>query len=218
MDDHAALVSSYFALQALQDEGIAPAGPVGLIAVSDEETGSAYGLEHLLKKRPELFSPDDLILVPDAGEPDGSFIEVAEKSMLWLKVTVQGKQVHGSTPHKGVNALYAAAKMMVATRELAQGFGAADPLFDPMVSTCEPTRKEAGVSNINTVPGRDVFYVDCRILPGITLEEVLAVFTERFEAIAAREGATVELEVVNRMQAAPATDPQSPVVQALTRG
>ncbi len=217
MDDHAALVAGFFALKALKEEGFTPPGPVGLIAVSDEETGSGYGLEHLLKKRPELFSPRDLILVPDVGEPDGGFIEVAEKSIFWLKVTVEGKQVHGSTPHKGVNALYAAARMMVATRELAAGFGAADPLFDPMVSTCEPTRKEAGVSNVNTVPGRDVFYVDCRILPGVDLNRVMAAFEERFGAIAAQEGAKVSLEVVNRLQAPPATDPQAPVVRALVR-
>lgn len=217
MDNHAALVSGFFALKALQDEGLTPPGDVGLIAVSDEETGSAYGLEYLLKKRPELFAPQDLLLVPDVGEPDGGFIEVAEKSMLWLKVTVEGKQVHGSTPHEGVNALYTAARMMVATRELAHGFGAANPLFDPMVSTCEPTRKEAGVANINTVPGRDVFYIDCRILPGVDLDRVMSAFEERFGAIAAEEGAKVSLEPVNRMQAPPATDPQAPVVQALFR-
>ncbi|MBU4573458.1 MAG: M20 family metallo-hydrolase [Proteobacteria bacterium] len=218
MDNHAALVSGFFALKALKEEGIAPAGDVGLIAVADEETGSGYGLEHLLKKRPELFSPQDLILVPDVGDPDGSFIEVAEKSMLWLKVTVHGKQVHGSTPHKGVNALYTAARMMIAARELAKGFGAADPLFDPMVSTCEPTRKEAGVSNVNTVPGRDVFYIDCRILPGVDLNQVMKAFEERFGAIAAEEGATVDLEVVNRLQAPKATDHQAPVVRALVEG
>ena len=218
MDNHAALVSGFFALKALKEEGLTPAGDVGLIAVADEETGSGYGLEYLLKKRPELFSPQDLILVPDVGDPDGSFIEVAEKSMLWLKVTVHGKQVHGSTPHKGVNALYTAARMMIAARELAKGFGAADPLFDPMVSTCEPTRKEAGVSNVNTVPGRDVFYIDCRILPGVDLNQVMQAFEERFGAIAAEEGASVELEVVNRLQAPKATDPQAPVVRALVEG
>jgi len=218
MDNHAALVSGFFALKALREEGLAPPGDVGLIAVADEETGSGYGLEYLLKKRPELFSPQDLILVPDVGEPDGGFIEVAEKSMLWLKVTVHGKQVHGSTPHKGVNALYTAARMMIAARELAAGFGAADSLFDPMVSTCEPTRKEAGVANINTVPGRDVFYIDCRILPGVNLDQVMKAFEERFGAIAAEEGARVEFEVVNRLQAPPATDPQAPVVRALVRG
>ncbi|MCB2227140.1 MAG: M20 family metallo-hydrolase [Desulfarculaceae bacterium] len=216
-DNHAAIVSSLFAIKALKELGITPPGDAGLIAVADEETGSGYGLDYVLDQKPELFAPQDLIIVPDAGEPDGLFIEVAEKSLLWLKVTVLGKQVHGSTPHKGVNALYTAARMMVRTRELASQLGGENPLFDPMVTTCEPTRKEAGVSNINTVPGRDVFYIDCRILPGIPLEDALALFRSEFEAIAAQEGARVEIEPAMYLQAPPATDTEAPVVQALTR-
>lgn len=216
-DNHAAIVSSFFALKAIKELGITPPGDAGFIAVADEETGSGYGLDYVLNQKPELFAPEDLIIVPDAGEPDGLFIEVAEKSLMWLKVTVTGKQVHGSTPHKGVNALYTAARMMVLTRELARRLGGEDPLFDPMVTTCEPTRKEAGVSNINTVPGRDVFYIDGRILPGIPLEEALALFRSEFEAIAAQEGATVTIEPAMYLQAPPATDPEAPVVRALSR-
>lgn len=216
-DNHAGLVSSFLALKALKELGLSPPGPAGFIAVSDEETGSAYGLDYLLRQRPELFSPDDLIVVPDLGEPDGAFIEVAEKSILWLRVEVSGRQVHGSTPHRGVNALYAAARMMVAAREMAAQFGKEDALFDPMVSTCEPTRKEAGVENINTVPGRDVFYLDCRLLPGIALDEALARFRERFGAIAAEEGASVSVEPAMRLQAPPATPAEAPVVAALKR-
>ncbi len=216
-DNHAAIVASFFALKALKEEGVTPPGDAGIIAVADEETGSGKGLDYLLAQRPELFAPEDLIVVPDAGEPDGLFIEVAEKSILWLKVTVLGKQVHGSTPHKGVNALYTAARMMVATPGMAARLGGEDPLFDPMVTTCEPTRKEAGVSNINTVPGRDVFYVDCRILPGNSVDDALELFRSEFGAIAAEEGATVEVEPVMSLQAPPATDPGAPVVKALER-
>ena len=216
-DNNAAIVAAFFALKALRAVGIEPPGDAGIIAVADEETGSGLGLDYLLAQRPELFDQGDLIVVPDAGEPDGLFIEVAEKSILWLKVTVEGKQVHGSTPHKGVNALYAAARMMVATRGLAARLGGEDPLFEPMVSTCEPTRKEAGVSNINTVPGRDVFYVDCRLLPGISVDQALELFRQEFGEIAAQEGAQVTVEAAMSLQAPPATDPQAPVVAALTR-
>lgn len=214
-DNNAALVGSLLAVRALAELGHAPAGPVGLILVADEETGSGHGLDHVLKARPELFSPDDLLIVPDAGNEDGTLIEVAEKSMLWLKVTVTGKQVHGSTPHKGVNALAAAARMMCAVREVRAGFGQTDELFSPPGSTMEPTAKEAGVANINTIPGQDVFYIDCRVLPPIDLKDVLAAFTSRFEAIAAEEGAGVAIEPVQMLQAPPATPADAPVVRAL---
>ena len=217
LDDHSGLLSSLYGLKALMELGLEPPGPAGLVIVSDEETGSDFGLNYLLEHRPELFSPQDLIVVPDGGEPDGSAIVVAEKSILWLKVEVTGRQVHGSTPDQGVNALYAAARMMVATRRMQERFPALDPLFSPPPSTFEPTRKEAGVENINTIPGRDVFYIDCRVLPQIPLEEVEAAFQERFQAIAAEEGARVEITPVQRLQAPTPTPADAPVVRTLGR-
>jgi len=216
-DNNAAIVSAFLALKAIKNLGIEPPGPARVVLVSDEETGSGYGLDYVLAKRPELFNAEQLIVVPDAGEPDGSLIEIAEKSILWLRVEVLGKQVHGSTPHKGVNALFAAARMMSVVREIAKEFGEPDPLFSPPTTTMEPTAKPAGVSNINTIPGRDVFHLDCRILPGIDLEHVMATIRERFEAIAAQEGAKVKLEAVQYLQAPEPTPKNAPVVEALKR-
>lgn len=217
LDDHAGMLASLFAVKALMEEDVTPPGQVGLIMVSDEETGSHYGLDHVLRERPELIAPRDLVVIPDAGEEDGLFIEVAEKSILWLRVEVTGKQVHGSTPDKGVNALYASARMMVAVREMYERFGGEDPIFVPPTSTFEPTRKEAGVPNINTIPGKDVFYVDCRVLPGVNLDEVDAAFEKRFQEIAKQEGVQVKISHEQRLQAPPATPAEAPVVQALAK-
>lgn len=215
LDDHAGLVSSMYALKAVKELGITPPGPCGLLIVSDEETGSRYGLDHVMSVMPNLVEPRDLLVVPDAGNEEGTLIEVAEKSILWLKVEVTGKQVHGSTPQTGVNALYTAARMMVASRGMTRVFDQTDELFHPPGCTFEPTRKEAGVPNINTIPGRDVFYLDCRVLPGIDLAEVEAAFAESFGAVAAEEGAKVSIEAVQRLQAPPATPADAPVVGAL---
>jgi len=217
LDNHGGLLASFFGLKALLEEGVAPAGAAGLVMVSDEETGSQYGLDHVLKARPDLIEPQDLVVIPDAGEDDGLFIEVAEKSILWIKVEVLGKQVHGSTPQEGVNALYAAARMMVAVREMYGRFSQSDPVFAPPVSTFEPTRKDAGVSNINTIPGKDVFYVDCRVLPEIDLAQVEVAFAERFQEIAGQEGAQVRISAEQRLQAPSATPPDAPVVRALAQ-
>ena len=215
LDNHAGLVPSFFALKALVELGVRPPGPACLVVVSDEETGSEYGLDYMLAQRPELFDPRDLVVVPDGGEADGGLIEVAEKSILWLRVEVTGRQVHGSMPHKGVNALYASARMMVAVREMLARFPQHNPLFDPPISTFEPTRKEAGVDNVNTVPGRDVFFIDSRVLPEIPLPEVVAAFKERFGQIADEEGAQVEITLDQNLSAAPPTAPDAPVVHDL---
>ncbi len=214
-DNHHGLAASFFGVKALVELGVTPPGQVGLILVSDEETGSLYGLDHVLKTRPELFGPNDLIVVPDVGEPDSSLIEVAEKSIFWLRAEVRGRQVHASTPNRGINALAAAARMMVAVREIKARFPERDELFTLPESSMEPTRHDAGVENINTIPGREVFYVDCRVLPQIDLDRVEAAFAEVFGEIARQEGVELFLSVAQRLQAPPATPADAPVVGAL---
>jgi succinyl-diaminopimelate desuccinylase len=214
-DNQHGLVASFFGVKALVEMGVTPPGQMGLILVSDEETGSLYGLDHVLKTRPELFGPEDLIVVPDVGDPDSSLIEVAEKSIFWLKVEVRGRQVHASTPNLGVNALTAAARMMVAVREIRARFPERNELFTLPVTSMEPTRHDAGVENINTIPGREVFYVDCRVVPEIDLDRVEAAFAEAFGEIARQEGVELALSVVQRLQAPPATSADAPVVKAL---
>jgi succinyl-diaminopimelate desuccinylase len=217
LDDQAGIVSSYFGLKTLIDLGVKPAGKVGLVMVSDEETGSEYGLGHLLENHPEIFSPNDLIVVPDFGDAKGSLIEISEKSILWLKVDVYGSQIHASTPEKGKNALYASARMIRATYEVRDMFPQKDPLFTPPGSTMEPTKKEAGVPNVNTVPGQDTFYIDCRILPEIKIDDVEKAFTDKFNAIAAEEGVRVQVKRVQGYQSPPKTDANAPVVLALAK-
>ena len=70
---------------------IRPKRTIILAFVSDEETGSKYGLKWLIKNHPELFRKNDLVLVPDAGNSDDSFIEVAEKSRLIFQVKTIGR-------------------------------------------------------------------------------------------------------------------------------
>ncbi|MBW1801118.1 MAG: M20 family metallo-hydrolase, partial [Deltaproteobacteria bacterium] len=164
-DNQHGLVSSYIGLKAILASGMVPGRPLGLALVADEETGSEYGLDYLLKNHKELFRADDLIIVPDGGNAEGTMIEVAEKSMLWLKCTVTGRQCHASMPEKGNNSLSGAARLIVAMETLKEAFDQEDELFSPPMSTFEPTKMEANVPNVNTIPGKDVFYVDCRILP-----------------------------------------------------
>src|SRR3989339_239373 len=162
-DDHHGIVMSLMAVRAFLDLGLTPERTLALALVADEETGNNKGLAYLLREHPGLFSPQDLIIVPDAGSNDGTMIEVAEKSILWLKVTLLGQQGHASRPHKAKN----------------------------------------------------VFYLDCRVLPEYDLDQV----TERVRAIATEAagkfGITVDVETVQTLASAPPTSPEAPVVKAL---
>ena len=51
-----------------------------------------------------------------------AMIEVAEKGILWLKCTVQGKSTHGSTPERGINAHLAGAQLAVRLDEALRPF------------------------------------------------------------------------------------------------
>ncbi len=215
-DNQQEMVASLFALKAFHAEEIRPRYDVGIVLVSDEETGNDKGIDYVLKHT-DLFRKQDLIIVPDAGNVDGSMIEVAEKSLLWLKVKTLGIQTHGSTPERGVNSFTAASHLVVALGGLYQIFNAANDIFDPPVSTFEPTRKEANVPNINTIPGEDIFYMDCRILPQYSTRAVFHRIQEMSREIEKRFQVRVELEIIQDVPAAPPTPSDAPVVQALQK-
>jgi len=90
-DNQQDMVASVFALKAFLEEGINPRYDVGIALVADEETGSGKGIEYVLEHS-RAFRKQDLIIVPDAGNEEGTMIEVAEKSILWLKFKTLGNQ------------------------------------------------------------------------------------------------------------------------------
>jgi succinyl-diaminopimelate desuccinylase len=216
-DNQHGIVSSYMAVKAVLETGPRPMRSVGLALVADEETGSEYGLDYVLKNHPHFFKPKDLILVPDGGNEDGTMVEVAEKSMLWIKFTVLGKQCHGSTPEKGRNSLFAAARLIVELAKLKTEFDGQDDLFKPPVSTFEPTKMEANVPNVNTIPGRDVFYMDCRILPQYRVEQVFSYARELASFVGSELQVIIQVEPVYRQEATTPTSKSAPVVQALKK-
>jgi succinyl-diaminopimelate desuccinylase len=215
-DNQQAIISSVFAARALVENGLKPVREVKLLFVSDEETGSRHGLIHVLQQDGGPFLKDDIIIVPDAGNDDGSMIEVAEKSLLWLGFRVEGVQTHASRPDQGVNACRAAADLIhELDKELHARFDRVDHLFDMPHSTFEPTRHDANVPNVNTIPGEDVFFFDCRVLPGYSLDAVFELAQAQARRIDGAFGTTTEVSITSRQDAPPSTPADSPVVRLL---
>ncbi|MCK4717904.1 MAG: M20 family metallo-hydrolase [Thermoplasmata archaeon] len=215
-DNGQELVASIYAMKALKALGLKPSRDVLLCLVSDEETGSKYGLAHLAEL--DLFKEGDLIVITDAGNEKGDMLEVAEKSILWLKASIVGKQAHASLPNKAVNAHRAAALFVsLADKVLHQRFLEKDGLYDVPWSSFEPTKHEGGVPNINTIPGEEIVYFDCRVLPLHALDDVLEVFEEAAREVENGTGASISLEPVQRDDAAPPTPHDALVVQMLQR-
>ena len=213
-DNGQAIASTLFAFKALKESGAKPHMNIGIVSVSDEESGSKYGVIPLLEKR--VFKAEDMALVPDTGCSDGSEIEIAEKSILWLKITTRGKQVHGSLPHKGLNAHRVGMKLALELDELLhKKYSTTDSLFDPPPSTFEPTKHELNVENINTVPGVDVQYFDCRVLPRYPLTEVMEDIEIAKSRLEKETGAKIELTPVQFEENTAPTPMESEIVQRL---
>jgi succinyl-diaminopimelate desuccinylase len=216
-DNQQDLVASVFAAKALIDEEITPTNSINLAFVSDEETSSNMGLYYMIDSTDNLFNHDDLIIVPDSGNPEGSLIEVAEKSILWLCFKTTGKQCHGSNPQLGNNAFLAASHLVTKLAKLKKIFPKVDPLFDPPESTFEPTKKEANVGNINTIPGEDVFCMDCRILPDYDLQDVTTAIQKIVHKIEKKFKVQIEISTAQYVQSAKPTSLDAQVVKALTQ-
>ena len=215
-DNGQSLVASLFALLTLKKLELTLPYNVGVWFVADEEFASNYGIKQLLKRR--LFKESDLIVVPDSGSPRGTDIEIAEKSLLWLKVTTEGKQVHASLPKKGLNANRIGMRLAIEMDGMLNGkYRKRNRLFDYPVSSFEPTKKEANVGNVNTIPGVDVFYFDCRVLPVYSLDDVEADIKRKIRQFEKKYHTTIRFEEVEKEPAGPATPEDSGVAILLSR-
>ncbi len=214
-DNHQGLLSSLLVAKALLENALPPTVNLGLLLVADEETGSHFGLEYITENHFDLFAEQDLVLVPDYGSPTGDEIEIAEKSMCWLKITVLGQQCHASTPQQGNNSLTAAADFILKLRKLYEIYNRENQLFTPPYSTFEATKKEANVENVNTIPGKDIFYLDCRVLPEYNLHEVLEQMASMSLEIEKKWDVHISIEPIQFEQAAPATPLDAPIVTAM---
>lgn len=215
-DNQQGIVSSLILVRALKEGEIAPIYPLSLLFVSDEETGSDFGIKYLLNNY-ELFKKEDLIIVPDGGDKDGAMIEVAEKGILWIKFSIIGKETHASTPEKGINAHKVGAYLITKLDSLYEKFSYKDELFSPPISTFEPTKKVANVEAINIIPGEDTFYFDCRIVPNYSLEEIIGEIEKIVKEIEDKYNVKIGMEFPQRMEPAPSTSPQSEVVRRLKK-
>lgn len=170
LDNKGPLVSILIAAQVLKKLGIDQQlnGELMVAALSDEEAedpdGINYGIGYLVEEK--LIHPT-LSVVPDIG---GNMLEidVAEKGRTVIKITAIGKQAHGSTPEKGINAVYMMAKFVNELEKMQFKYEVHPVLGHPTLNLGEIH----GGAASNIVPGSCYIYIDIRAVPGQT-EEIL---------------------------------------------
>ena len=213
-DNGQEVIASLFTAKALNELDVDHKYNLKVMLVSDEETGSEYGIDHLLEQG--LIKDDDIVIVPDHSEEHGKKIEIVEKSALWVKITTHGRQGHAAILDGTINANRVGAKYMLEVdRRLHETFDQKDELFNPPVSTFEPTKREANVPNINTVPGTDIQNFDCRILPSIDLDKVKDVFRSTADEISEETGAEFDIHYSKEKNTPKKTPEDSEVVVQL---
>lgn len=172
-DMKAGLVQGMFALAALRVAGL-PHPPVVLLVTGDEEIGSPAG--RALVEAAAQGASAALVLEASA---DGA-LKTARKGVGNYALHVVGRAAHaGLEPESGINALVAAAQLVLALADLADTAAG---------TTVTPTMMTAGTSR-NTVAASAVVDVDVR---ASTVEEQERVDSSLLE-LRASNGATVSV-------------------------
>jgi succinyl-diaminopimelate desuccinylase len=143
-------------------------------------------------------------------------IDIVEKTILWVKVAVKGKQCHASIPDLGKNAFRAS--MLFGTlvdQALHEKFNIHDASFDYPYSSFEPTKREPRDSGINVLPGEEVFYFDCRLLPIYKIQEIMAEMEKIARVVEGKTGTTIQIEPIFTETTDHPTPPDAKIVKAL---
>ena len=215
-DNGQGLICSLYGLKCIVDLQLPVSHSIKIVLVADEEMGSKYGIQPLVKQN--LFNPNDLVVVPDAGVVSGLEIEVAEKIPLRVEITTEGRQGHAARPTDALNTQPIANKLATLLFDrLHSQFAGTDPLFYPPVSTFEPTKRKNNVENVNTLPGKDIQWWDCRLLPSAPKDEIQELFLSTAREIEQESGATITVEFRSHDFQVPVITADTPVVKRLQK-
>jgi len=188
-------------------------GSIEIALVPDEEIGGDSGTGYLVS---EISKPNYAIIAEGSGSNN---IWIGHKGALWGYIEVYGRQSHGSTPWRGINAFEYMSKIVmrfideyrpsIEMRKSSYDYG--DPKGN--IPTINIGGEVRGSTKINIVPGYYAFSFDRRIIPEESIDDVemeLKSFVDRLRRIYPE--VKIEMKVVNRL--APAiTKPDSTLVK-----
>jgi succinyl-diaminopimelate desuccinylase len=212
MDNYQSMTAAILLLEALTKNRLTPPLNLGVVLHSQNS-----GFRHVLDSRPELFKPGDLYLVPDYGNPQGSAVGVAEKGILWLKITVSSGQRHAANGKPASTPLVAGSHFVTMLPDFSGDFASADPLFPDPLSSFTPTQAFTSPSGINSVAASYAVYLDCRFIPRYSPDEIEQGVRRLAAALGQEHGVTVTVERLLASPSYPPSSMDSPLGLALQR-
>ncbi len=189
-DTKAGLGAMMHAVALIHESGVRPPCDLWLAAVVDEEF-SYRGVVRLC----EGLRADAALV----AEPTGLRPVIASKGVVRWRIAVHGRAAHSGKPHLGVNAIQHMARIiLVLERDHERLAGSPHPLLGP--ATLNVGVIKGGVQ-VNFVPDYCCIEVDRRLLPGETVDGVLAHYQVLLDSLK-REYPTLDA----RMEAPMLTD------------
>ncbi|MDZ7747820.1 MAG: ArgE/DapE family deacylase [Halofilum sp. (in: g-proteobacteria)] len=215
-DMKAGLVACATAFEALRTLGVAPAAPVYLQSVVEEECTGNGALACLAAG----YSADAAII----PEPFAQQLMVAQVGVMWARLTVSGRPAHVLDTGAGVNAIEAAYRLCGHLRELVEGWNAPAHRHPAWADHPHPLNFNLGRIEggdwTSTVPPQAVVDVRVGFFPGTGLADVRAAIEQAVaDALrddAALAGARAEIEWRGFQAEGAEMDPGHPMMTLLS--
>lgn len=175
-DDKGSVCAQIMAATIIKRAGIPLKGTLLVNPVSDEEANSCRGAKWL--RDSVAFKPDMAII----GEQTNNQIAVAERAVVFVKISITGRGCHGAMPWAGSNAtVHMSDFIQVLQRELIPEVQKTTHPYLPL-TTLSATHIEGGFQ-VNIIPEKCVLEIDCRLTPGVTEKYVLKRFEEILDGL-----------------------------------
>lgn len=156
-----------------------------LVFVADEEVDGLGSQYYVANNR----SAARTITV--IGEPTMLEATIAHRGVTRFKVTINGRQCHSGIPREGINAIYQMARFCLAVEEFDRSRQSMDcGILPPPNMTATIAR--SGLKE-NAVPGTSEVILDCRTVPGETVDSLRASIVEILEKLFAGTEVTYEV-------------------------
>ncbi|MEQ8167411.1 MAG: ArgE/DapE family deacylase [Candidatus Eremiobacterota bacterium] len=169
LDNKGPLACSLVTMKIFKELDIPLSGTFMVAAIASEEFREKGemdpGIEFLIKNK---YLTPEYAIIPDIGE-NMQKIDIAEKGRLVIKVTSTGKQAHGSTPERGVNAVFMMNDFLTELKHYKPSYTEHKYLGKPSLNL--GVIKGGAAANI--VPAKCEVLLDIRYLPCQTAEGIV---------------------------------------------
>jgi acetylornithine deacetylase/succinyl-diaminopimelate desuccinylase-like protein len=159
------VASMVLAMLAFKRSGASFNGEIVFTGIADEETGSEFGTVYLLSRN--IGKNADFAIV---SEPTSLRIELGNRGLRWIDITIWGKASHAGRPHLGINAIAYGAKLVEAIHSMK--FETRNDAFEIPLPSISVTMINGG-TKVNIIPDRCELSLDRRMIPGETTETIM---------------------------------------------